>query len=383
MFERIFGQEKHVEYFSGLVRDSRADGSFLLTGPAGVGKWAYGLYFAAIYFCESKDTVPCGQCNSCRAIETFKHPDVQFLFPFPNLEASKKQVTIFPFSDPNSGAKYSKATYEEVQRFIEEKSEDPFRMVRFEGKPNIPVDILRDLRKFLRLRPMWGGNRAILISDIEKMAPRCTDLFLKTIEEPPSNSLIVLTSSVPERLPATILSRCRNLSLGTPEEEDVLNYLKEFTGGKKADLRFIVRASRNSPGLARLLMEEKAVEMRDKILGIINSSVKRDGYLDSIITNFRPEFPIASGGVDAANLLIWILRDVIILQNSGNIDDIINCDRAELISGLTKHGTTRRIEDFINEINSIKLATDLSNVLPVTAFRHLLSLIKKNFSKAS
>ncbi len=383
MFEKIFGQEKLVGYFSGLVKENRADGSFLLTGPSGIGKWAYGLYFAAIYFCESEEAVPCGKCNSCRAIETFKHPDVQFLFPFPNLEPSKKQVTIFPFSDPNSGAKYSKATYEEVQRFIDEKSKDPFRMVRFEGKPNIPVDILRDLRKFLRLRPMWGGNRAILISDIEKMAPRCTDLFLKTIEEPPSSTLIVLTSSVPERLPATILSRCRNLSLGTPDEEDVLNYLRGFAEGKKADLRFIVRASRNSPGLAGLLMEEKAAEMRDKILGIIGSGIKGDGYLDSIITNYQPEFPIASGGADAVTLLTWILRDVIILQNGGNVDDIINCDRAELISGLTKYGSSRRMEYLLNEINNIKLATDLSNVLPITAFRHLLSLIKHNFSKAS
>jgi len=79
----------------------------------------------------------------------------------------------------------------------------------------------------------------------------------------------------------------------------------------------------------------------------------------------------------------WIIRDIIVMRSGGNVDDIINCDRAEIMSGLANRLSVERAERFLGEINNIKLACQLSNVMPITAFRHLLTLIKREFAKPS
>jgi len=383
MLQRILGQERIFEHLRSLISEGRGAGSYLFTGMRGVGKWAYGFLFAAAFCCEDERQKPCGRCRSCQAAQRFAHPDLQILFPFPNLEASKKKVTVFQFSDPVSGTKFSEATGAEVNRFLQEKAEDPFRMVRFEGKPNIPVEVLRDLRKFLRFSPMWGGNRAVLISDIENMAHGSADIFLKTIEEPPSNTAIILTTSYPEKLPATVLSRCRVFTFQSVDEQRIREYLKLYFGGEKLDYRFIERASRFCPGMARALIEENASELRDVLLGMMSAAARGEYYFERSLGKNEPDFNVGGAGLNAVTLMGWIIRDIIVMRRGGNVDDIINCDRAEIMSGLANRLSVERAERFLGEINNIKLACQLSNVMPITAFRHLLTLIKREFAKPS
>lgn len=382
MFKKIFGQDRLFLHLRRLIDEKRADGSYLFAGLKGVGKWAYGFLFAAAYCCTGEGEKPCGSCRSCKAIVNFKHPDIQFLFPFPNLEPSKKQVTVFQFSDPSSGAKFSMQTAEEIERFFSEKHDDPFRIVRFHGRANIPVDVVRDLRKFLSRRPLWGGKRAVVISDVENMAPRCADLFLKAIEEPPPNTSMVLTSSVPEKLPATVLSRCRFFSLQSPDGESVKGYLRSHFKKDEYNEHFICRASRFSPGMARAFVEENIVDLRDGILGMLKSAAPsgRGRYIDGSFSKYTPDFNVVNGGIDAVAVLTWILRDIIVMHNRGDVDDIINCDRAETIAGLAGRLPADRAEYFLQQIGDVRIACELSNVMPMTAFRRLLALMKENLA---
>ncbi len=379
MFKKVFGQDRLFERLLELIYQGKAAGSYLFTGPEGIGKWAYGLLFAAAYCCESDTEKPCGKCRSCKASMNNNHPDVQLLFPFPNIRSSKKQVIVFPFSDSSNGAKYSSETAVEIERYLEEKSEDPYKIVHFEGKPNIPMDIIRDLRRFLSLRPMWGGKRVVLVSDIEKMAPRGTEIFLKTIEEPPPDTVIILTSSSPQKLPATLLSRCRVLPFQTLDEERIREYLNSIFPGAKADYRFVIKASNYAPGMARALVEEGATELRDRLLGLLNSARKGDKFIERSFTEYNPDFNILGGGITAPLVLTWILRDVIVMRKGGRTEEIINCDRTEILSGLSASITVERALSLLETVNDIKIAGELSNVLPSTLYKHLLASIKRAF----
>ncbi|MCP4633399.1 MAG: hypothetical protein GY855_10780 [candidate division Zixibacteria bacterium] len=381
MFDAIFGQDKVFGHLTGLLDEKKACGSYLFTGPKGVGKWAYGMLFTAAYCCGNDSTRPCGKCRSCEAILRLKHPDVQFLFPFPNLEASKKKLTVFQFSDPASGAKFSQAALDEIQRYYEEKIEDPFRIVRFEAMPNIPVEVVRDLRKYLSLRPLWGGKRAVVASDIENMSPRCADLFLKTIEEPPPETVIVLTTSYPEKIPATVVSRCKVFNFQAPDEEDLRDYLNRNCRDYKYDYRFIGRASDFSPGMARVLIEEGAIELRDKILGLLKSALGNRDYIDSALSKVSAiEAEITGEGVNVVMLITWILRDIIIMKNGGDVDDTINCDRAEILSSIAGSINYGIAEKILEDVSDIKIACELSNVMPTTAFTHLIALLKRSLA---
>ena len=382
-FSKIFGQETIFARLLELIREERADSSYIFTGPRGVGKWAYGLRFISAYCCEDKSKRPCGICENCKAVAKFKHPDIQFLFPFPNIDASKKQVTVFPFSDPASGAKFSQTTAEEVQRFLREKAEDPYRIVRFEAKTNIPVDVVRDLRKFLSLRPMWGGKKAVLMSDIENMAPHCTDLLLKTIEEPPRDTAIILTSSTPERLPITIISRCRVFAFGALDENEVRQYLSSLFKGAKLDYRFINRASGFSPGVARALVEQDAVSLRDKVLSLMKSAIKDHSYFDNSFIRFESGFDLVGEGINVLTLLAWILRDIVVMHSGGGVEEIINCDRAEIMAGLANQLPAAEAQGLLEDLGDIKIALEHSNVMPTTASRHLLAVMRRRMTHAT
>jgi len=140
--------------------------------------------------------------------------------------SESKKNTLFHFSDPvNSNARFSDDTLDEVQRFLELKLNDPYQIVAFKKKGNIPVSVIKDLIKSVAKKPMLGQRRAIVICDIDQMAFGAADLFLKTVEEPPEDSLIILTTSKPQTLLPTLISRTTRLALSPVNEELIRAYL--------------------------------------------------------------------------------------------------------------------------------------------------------------
>ena len=121
----------------------------------------------------------------------------------------------------------------------------------------IVVDQIRSLEHALRLRTSDGRKKIAIIRDADRMQSQAANAFLKTLEEPPENSLLLLLTALPEALPETIVSRCLSLPLQIPspaelsrEETELLRLLcaaaAESRGG-------IERAYRVSQGIQRLL----------------------------------------------------------------------------------------------------------------------------------
>jgi hypothetical protein len=263
----ILGQTKPLDTVNRIIDQGKRGQAILLSGPVGIGKFALGMWTSLRFLCQ-QNSVGCGQCLSCRSVKSFKHPDFLLAFPFPNLASESRKNTLFHFCDPvNSDARYSDESLEEVNRFLTEKSEDTYRIVSFDKKQNIPVDVIRDLIRAVGKRPMLSSKRAVMICEVEKMAFGASDLFLKTVEEPPEDTLIILTTAKPHILPQTLLSRTLRVPLTPADDGTIKQYLAGAGCDKCND--FYLKYAAGSPGLALKAHEDNLLERRDALWKIL------------------------------------------------------------------------------------------------------------------
>jgi DNA polymerase-3 subunit delta' len=121
----------------------------------------------------------------------------------------------------------------------------------------IVVDQIRGLERALRLRSADGGKKIAIIRDADRMQPQAANAFLKTLEEPPENSLLLLLTTLPEALPDTIVSRCLSLPLqipsGTKQSPEEKELLRLLCATAEENRRGIESAYRVSRGIQQLL----------------------------------------------------------------------------------------------------------------------------------
>ncbi len=165
------------------VEEGRLPHALLLAGPRGIGKGRLARVLIARYLCESPGAgeAACGACRSCRLFLAGNHPDF---------------VTIRP--DPDK------------------KTE------------SIGVDAVREAQAFMDLTPHYGTGRCLVLEPADGLTEEAANGLLKTLEEPPPGALLILAARRLAPLPATIVSRCRRISLGVPEpgDPDVLEWLR-------------------------------------------------------------------------------------------------------------------------------------------------------------
>jgi DNA polymerase-3 subunit delta' len=121
----------------------------------------------------------------------------------------------------------------------------------------IVIEQIRELEHALQMRSTNGRRKVVIISEADRLQPQAANAFLKTLEEPPNNSLLLLLSALPEALPDTIVSRCIAIPLSAGEEETVVpqkRELIELLSGAAAEKTWNVQnAYRIAQGVQRLL----------------------------------------------------------------------------------------------------------------------------------
>ena len=163
-----------------LTRDfSKLAHAVMLTGQSGLGKELFAARLAQSLLCRNPqtDAMPCGQCRSCQLYAAGNHPDLHHIRP---LETGKAIV----------------------------------------------IDQVRALGEFLYLRPHIAARKVVVLSPAQAMNVNAANSLLKLLEEPPADSHLILVSSQPTKLPATIRSRCANVALRAPCREEALAWLK-------------------------------------------------------------------------------------------------------------------------------------------------------------
>lgn len=168
-WNNIIGHEWAVQLLHGAIVHDRVGHAYLITGPAHIGKTTLARTFAQALNCEAPDPAqrPCGLCRPCKLITANRHPDVRLLEP----EISGR------------------------------------------GKPTIKIDQIRALQQGLSLAAYEARYKVAILTQFDAANPNAANAFLKTLEEPPANVILLLTAGDADTLLATIVSRCRTVGL--------------------------------------------------------------------------------------------------------------------------------------------------------------------------
>jgi DNA polymerase III subunit delta' len=128
----------------------------------------------------------------------------------------------------------------------------------------IVIEQIRDLEHALQMRAANGRRKVVIISDADRLQPQAANAFLKTLEEPPKDSLLLLLSALPEALPDTILSRCIAIPLAShdqrqsqsAEEENLVELLQQSAREKNWNIQHAYRLAQEFQRLLRAIREQ-------------------------------------------------------------------------------------------------------------------------------
>jgi DNA polymerase III subunit delta' len=196
----------------------------LIHGQAGIGKFEFAVELAKALLCEGHNKIlskPCNQCEACHWFDSANHPD--FFALVPETHRSLLPHTIYDNEDiPKKGSSAS----DESDGESSDKKE----------KRNITIEETRNAIEALSIGAHRGGNRVILIYPLETLRNDSANTLLKSLEEPPPQTIFILLAGRLDRVVPTIRSRCRLLSAGRPDRTTGIEWLRvkiaSFSGTK-------------------------------------------------------------------------------------------------------------------------------------------------------
>jgi DNA polymerase III subunit delta' len=225
------------------LRDAKAADrlpqSLLILSQPGLGAETLAAWICALALCESAGSAPCGVCGSCVLLRAGNHPD--------------------------------------------------FHAVRLlDDAQQIKVDQIRELIESLSLSSYRGGRKTAVVENAESLNANGANAFLKTLEEPSGDTLLILVAKPSHRLPATIASRCVRLQLRAPSRDAALAWLAERDSGVNgwdAALRLAAGAPLMALELPAAHIERLETEMRDGLkrleTGSVDVTVLADAWVKS------------------------------------------------------------------------------------------------------
>lgn len=213
-FEAVRGQPAAVELLSRAVESGRVAHAYAFVGPSGVGRKLTALAFARALLCPSRG---CGRCRSCAQIGEGTHPDCHLILP--------------------------------------------------DGQ-NIKIDQVRELERLAALTPHAGPYKLFILDDAERLTPQAASALLKTLEEPPARTVLVLILSQVRALPATIRSRCQLVRFAPLPLPETVAVLKGH-GIEESQARLLARVSQGRIGWALAQDPRNFFERRDLALSVL------------------------------------------------------------------------------------------------------------------
>jgi len=200
------------------ITQNKLHHALLLTGPDGIGLGHFANLLAARLLCHHAGAqFMCDNCKSCILFKAGNHPDLMHLEP----EEAGKQIK---------------------------------------------VELIRELIAYMQQTNQYGRKKIAVIDPAEAMNRSSANSLLKTLEEPPPDTLIILISHQPGLLPVTIRSRCQRLIFPPSYSATTLSWLLQNATGNNIDMAEILEIAQGAPLKALQLLEQDPVGKRQSLL---------------------------------------------------------------------------------------------------------------------
>ncbi|MCG6553009.1 MAG: hypothetical protein L7F77_11840 [Candidatus Magnetominusculus sp. LBB02] len=232
----LMGQPRAVRILGGMLKSDRTAPAYLFAGGRGTGKTTAALSFIKAANCEDADAPRggnfCGACRSCKNTALGVHPDLKIMSPEDTIKKTSKAA----------------ATTDELSRVIQ-------------------IDQIREAGEFLSTSALEWRAKAVIIKDAHAMNEHAGNAFLKTLEEPPAGSIIVLMTHKEEIILDTIRSRCVKIPF-VPLPFNVLRAIADKKGVTVTDEQIAL-----SNGSAKAMLNDALISGRNRALDIFTAMI--------------------------------------------------------------------------------------------------------------
>jgi len=361
----IIAQENAKEFLRRAQQNERVAHAYLFHGPAGVGKEALALLAAQSFFCEARHPKPaaqpatlslfdeppakpaapqqesvdlaCGVCSACRRVGEMTHPDVRVIFP-----------------------RAASASEDERTEVLRSLAANPYQRSRPWENPNILIDDIRALKRDLGMTSYEGHGSVALILEAERMKAEAANALLKILEEPPPQTLIMLTANSLTGMLPTIVSRCQPVRLLVLTREQIVAALQQKHGVPPERAQFIAKLANGSFRRALDLLEENVDTRRQQAVDFLrmafrfNKPVEQMDFLNALARDHdRRELR------QLLEFCLLLVRDGYVFKSTSASPapepSIINTDQERMLADLVKNLPTF---DFPAVINELEFAMD-------------------------
>jgi len=288
-------QSSQWQQIQSRLQQQRLAHGLLFHGRRGLGKKDFAHALAAAVLCQSpkQNAQACGQCASCKLLSAGTHPDLIILAPE---EAGKA----------------------------------------------IKVDDVRGLSASMSLTAQLSGYKVAVVEDADQMNISAANSLLKTLEEPTSQSLLILVSHHPERLPITVRSRCQLLAFQNPQSPQAETWLQQ-QGLNNAAL--LLSLSHGAPLLALQMNEGEFLEQRQQLLHALLGIAGRKPVLD-----FAAKLAKLPSETLLGSLYDW-LADLLKLHQCGESVDLVHQDQAAALKKLVSLSSVQSLYAMLDQVN--------------------------------
>jgi len=284
-FNDFLGNTPILETLHSQLAAGRLRHSMLFAGIAGIGKWTLAQFIAKACNCVRLENDFCDRCPSCQRISENEHPDVRNVAP--------------------------------------------------DGQ-FIKIDQMRSLSREVFFKPFEGRRRVFIIDEAEKFRDESANSILKTLEEPPDTSTLILITSRPNDLLPTIRSRCQRYLFAPLPLEDIERLLRGRTSYSDEERGLLARIAGGSIGKAFTVDPAEYRMQRDEMLALLeacsrnfiyaNAAKAASGWLDR---RKQADFDSKTG------ILFTLLRDLFLLKAGSDPSSVTNVDILKKLNALS------------------------------------------------
>lgn len=234
-FDEIVGQDAVTTTIKNAIKTKKLGHAYLFTGPRGTGKTSTARIFAKALNCAGNDLPnPCGKCDQC------------------------KKIT----------------------------SGQALNVIEIDAASNRGIDDMRELREKIRYKPVEGLYKVYIIDEVHMLTNEAFNALLKILEEPPQDTVLILATTEPQKVPATISSRCQRFDFGRISVDKISAHLKNIARSENIKIEddAITLIARHSEGALR-----DAISLMDQLSSYCEGTIKAADVAE-VLGTAEPDF---------------------------------------------------------------------------------------------